>query len=247
MIGWRRACTAAALLAVTGTALAAHPFLTEDPGTQGTGRLEIELGLAGGSADPATGGRAAFFSPQLSIGVTPTLDLIAQGVWTRQTQSGGPTLFGNGDVLADVKWRFYEDDDVALGLRAGLDLPAGDANAGLGSGGLGAHALAILGITRDAWALYANAGYARARGNGRANLGVFSIALTLTDTAPWQTFVEMTTYSNPDPENGRWPAVARTGFIYSVNEWLDVDVGFQARLNSSAPRAVVLAGATFRW
>ena len=44
-------------------------------------------------------------------------------------------------------------------------------------------------------------------------------------------------YSNPTPASPQWPAVARAGVIYSVNAWLDVDAGFQARLNraSGAP------------
>jgi len=247
--GALRACVATVALGAAGCAFAAHPLLTEDPGTLGTGRVQVELGLAAGSGDPATGGNAALFSPQLSLGATPTLDLIAQGVWTRQTQTGVPAVFGNGDVLADLKWRFHEADELALAVRAGLDLPTGDPDNGFGSGGLGAHAIAIVGITREAWALYANAGYARAHANGggRTNLGFFSAALVRTDTAPWQTFVEVASYSNPDPGQSRWPAVARTGFIYSVSEWLDLDVGFQARLNASAPRAVFLAGATIRW
>lgn len=243
-----RACVAATALATAATAFAAHPLLTEDPGTLGTGHVQVELGLAAGTADPATGGNAALFSPQLSIGATPTLDLILQGVWTRQTQAGVPTLFGGGDVLADVKWRFLESDDVAWGVRAGLDLPTGDPDSGLGNGAVGAHVIAIVGVTRDAWSLYANAGYARARGSAaRSNLGAFSVALMRTDMAPRQAFVEMATYSNPDPDNRRWPVIARTGFIYTVSESLDLDVGFQARLNASAPRAVILAGATFRW
>ncbi|MFO1412569.1 MAG: hypothetical protein U1F10_01365 [Burkholderiales bacterium] len=243
-----RTAIAAATLLATGHAMAAHPFLTEDPGTLGTGKMQVELGLAAGSADPAVGGNAALFSPQLSIGVTPTLDLIGQGVWTRQTQSGGPTLYGGGDVLADFKWRFFENDDYALAVRAGLDLPAGDPDIGFGTGGVGAHVLAIVGVTRDTWAFYGNAGYARAHGSGtRNNLGVFSAAFTYTDLAPWQAFVEVAAYSNPDPAQRQWPAIARTGLIYTVNPSLDLDIGFQARLNPSAPRAVLLAGATIRW
>lgn len=243
-----RTCTAIVMALAAGHALAAHPFLTEDPGTLGPGHVQVELGLAAGDADPPAGGRAALFSPQLSIGVTETLDFIGQGVWTRQTQSGAPTLFGGGDVLADFKWRFFDSDDFALAVRAGFDLPAGDPEAGFGNGGVGGHALAIVGVTRDTWALYANAGYARARGSGsRANLGAFSAAFAYTDMAPWQAFVEVATYTNPDPSIGQWPAIARTGLIYTVNPSLDLDVGFQARLNPSAPRAVLLAGLTMRW
>ena len=64
---------------------------------------------------------------------------------------------------------------------------------------------------------------------------------------PWRTFIEATAVSNPDPQVAQWPAVARTGLIYSATSWLDLDVGYQARLNRSATREVWLIGATLRW
>jgi hypothetical protein len=223
-------------------------MITEDPGTLGTGRIELELGLAAGQGDPTINGRAVAFNPQLSLGVAPTVDLIAQAAWLNQMPAQGPTLAGMGDTLADFKWRFFESKTLAFAVRAGLDLPTGDSATGLGAGAPGYHALAVASVALGGYAIYANAGYARTRQPGtRANLGFLSVALTRPDDAPVQTFVEMAMFSNPDPANPQWPAVARTGVIYSVNAWLDVDAGFQARLNRSATRAVWLAGATLRW
>ena len=231
-----------------GPALAAHPFITEDPGTLGTGRIEIELGAAAREGAPDVDGRETGFFPQLSLGVAPNVDLIALGTWVRQAPAQRPTLFGSGDLLLDVKWRFYESDTLGLAVRAGVDLPAGDSDTGLGSGRVGWHATAIAGWTLGDYAVYANAAYARTQQPGvRANLGTFSIAVTRPDDAPLRTFIEAATTSNTDPGNAQWPAVVRTGLIYTVNEWLDVDVGFQARLNRAATRQVWLAGATFRW
>ncbi len=246
---WRRAGAAAAFAACAcGPALAAHPFITEDPGTQGVGRYELELGAAMRQGAPDVDGTEAGFFPQLSIGVLPNLDLIAQSVWLRQAPAGGPRVFGSGDLLADVKWRFYESEPLKLAVRAGFDLPAGDGGDVGGSGRVGYHATAIAGLTFGDYAVYANAIYARASQPGtRANLGAFSVALTRPDDDPLKTFVEAATYSNPDPDKAQWPAVARTGLIYTVTPWLDVDAGFQARLNRAATRAVWLAGATFRW
>jgi len=105
-----------------------------------------------------------------------------------------------------------------------------------------------LGVKFGSYAVYANAACARTRQPGaRADLGLVSVALTRPDDAPLRTFVEAATFSNADPGNPQWPAVARAGLIYTVNAWLDVDAGFQARLNRSATRAVWLAGATLRW
>jgi hypothetical protein len=244
---WAPLFTALALV-LARPAFAAHPFITEDPGTVGTGRIELELGMAAGQGDPSVGGRVVAFTPQLSLGIAPTVDLIAQVIWLDQRPAQAPSLAGNADTLADFKWRFFESDTLALAVRAGLDLPTGDSTVGLGAGMLGYHAIAIVGATFGGYALYANAAYVRTRQSAtRANLGLFSIALTRPDDAPLRTFIEFASFTNVDPTNTQMPAVARTGLIYTVNAWLDVDAGFQARLNRSATRAVWLAGATLRW
>lgn len=223
-------------------------MLTEDPGTLGSGKMELELGLAALTGDPSINGRSVSFAPQLSIGATPAVDFIVQGIWLSQSSSAAPTVFGSGDTVADIKWRFFDRDDVQLAVRAGLDLPTGDSATGLGAGTTGVHAIAVAGWILGDCAIYANAAYARTRAaDTRANLFAVSVALTRPDDAPLRSFIEAAAYSNPDPSNPQWPAVARTGIIYSVNAWLDVDAGFQARLNRSAPRAAFLAGATLRW
>ncbi|MFO1305097.1 MAG: transporter [Burkholderiales bacterium] len=244
----RSRALAVVALALPALAHAAHPFVTEDPGTQGTGHFELELGFGAFNGDPSIPGRTNAFAPQFSIGVLDNVDLIAQAVRVSQTPADGATLVGQGSMLLDVKWRFKETDDYALGVRAGLDLPVGDASDNLASGQLGAHAIGILSVTVGEYAVYANAGYAFTRQpNTRRNVGAFSIALTRPDDKPLRGFVEAATYANPDPSRSLWPAFARAGAIWSVNEWLDVDAGVQARLNSAAARVGLLAGMTLRW
>ena len=51
------------------------------------------------------------------------------------------------------------------------------------------------------------------------------IALTRPDDAPWQTFIEAAIASNPDPAISQWPAIARTGAIYTVVEGFDIVKG----------------------
>lgn len=243
----RRLALALALCAAPA-AHAAHPFITEDPGTQGKGRFELELGLAWRQGDPSVQGREFAFAPQLSYGIVDDLDLIVQAFWFNQSPAQGPAVIGNGDTALDVKWRFYESDAFAAGVRAGLDLPTGNSDKGLGAGKAGWHAIAIGSVTFGEYAVYGNLAYAYTRAPGtRSNLGAASIALTRPDERPLRGFVEVAAFSNPDPSNAQWPAVARAGGIYTVSEWLDLDAGFQARLNKSATRAAWLLGATVRW
>lgn len=244
----RTLAVAVLALALPALAHAAHPFLTEDAGTQGTGRFELELGFGAFNGDPSIPGRNNLFAPQFSIGVLDNLDLIAQVVRVSQTPTDGATLVGQASTLLDLKWRFQETEGYALGVRAGLDLPASDGSDGLASGQLGAHVIGIASLKAGDYAVYANAAYVFTRQpNTRRNVGAFSIALTRPDDKPLRGFVEAAAYANPDPSRSTWPAFARTGAIYSVNDWLDVDAGVQARLNSAAARIGLLAGMTVRW
>jgi hypothetical protein len=244
-----RAAAALITLVLSAIANAAHPILTEDPGTQGAGKFELELGFAARQGDPSIPGRSNVFAPQFSIGVTDSLDLIGQAFWVSQTPTQAPTVLGDGDTALDFKWRFYQKDNLAFAVRAGLDVPTGDVSTGLGAGELGGHAIGVVGITFGDYAVYANAAYAYTRTPGsRSNLGAFSVALTRQpDDSPLRTFIEAATSSNPDPANTQWPAIARTGFIYTVVDGFDVDAGIQTRLNKSAARWAWLVGATLRW
>jgi hypothetical protein len=230
-------------------ARAAHPFLTEDPGTQGKGRAELELGFAADQGDPTYGGRGLLFSPQISYGLADNLDFIVQGFWQSQSPAGAPTVRGIGNTLVDLKGRLYEaDGPLALAVRAGVDLPTGDDATGIGGGEMGMHVLGIAGWQYPDFSVYANAGYALVRQPGtRRNIGFFSVAVSTPEDAPWRTFIEAAAYSNTDPARTQWPALARTGIIYKVTNGLDVDVGVQLRLDPSATRVSWLAGATWHW
>ena len=116
------------------------------------------------------------------------------------------------------------------------------------TGRAGFHAIAIAGWQAAGVNVNANLAYARVNQPGaRPNLFGASVAVVGPNASPWRTFIEASAISNPDAHDTLWPAVARTGLIVTVAKWLDLDVGYQARLTKSAPRQVWLAGATFHW
>ena len=70
-------------LALPALANAAHPFVTEDPGTQGAGHYELELGFGAFDGDPSIPGRFSAFAPQLSTPCTPArASRTRAGTWT---------------------------------------------------------------------------------------------------------------------------------------------------------------------
>jgi hypothetical protein len=238
----------AAALASAPAAFAAHPMLTEDPATQGTGHLELELGQAFARGDPLQGGQGTEFGPQLTYGAAPTLDLIVRTTWLTQAPADAPKTSGWGDSLLDFKWRFYEAEQRALAVRAGADIPTGDAARGLGQGTAGFHVIGVAGWQFEHVNVDANVAYFRVRQTGvRGDVPVVSAAIVGPNASPWRTFIETAASANPDASNPQWPAVARTGLIVTVANGLDLDAGYQARLDRSATRQIWLLGATLRW
>jgi hypothetical protein len=176
-------------------AFAAHPFITEDPGTVGTGRIELELGTAAGQGDPSLAA-ASGVRPQLSLGTTPAFDLIAIGMVA-------DACAGLRSLAADTlrfKWRFSKRY-VGARRRAGLDLPTGDSIVGLGAGTLGYHAIASR----------ATSGLRRTRTpptQARANPHAakprpLSIALTRPDDAPLRPYRIASFTARSNQSNGR--------------------------------------------
>ncbi len=247
-VHWSRIASAAALAAAFGLAPpveAAHPMLTEDTGTQGAGRFELELGL---ETAKEGGVRTFEFGPQLSYGLAERFDVIVRPTWLHLSGNGATTR-GVGDADVDFKWRAIELDALTFGLRAGVGLPVGDADRGLSTGEPSYHATLIASFDAEPVAFHANLGFNRLGDvDGlRRNLVSVSIAAVWTVREGLRLTAEVGTGTNSDPESRTWPTVARFGVIATVDEHWDVDIGVQPRLNRAAPDLVVLAGATLRW
>jgi len=244
-----RHCALPVLFACALDAFAAHPLISEDTGTQGAGKFELELG----NAWTRDGGERAYeFGPQLSYGILPDLDGIVRPTWIalRTAGDGATTARGAGDTAVDVKWRFYEAGAVSVATRAGIDAPTGDAARGLGAGKATYHVLAAVSVDAAPLALHANLGYTRARGDALTRRDVFhaSTAAVMTIDSGWQLLLyDIAVDTNPDRAQSTPTGVVRIGAIYTVRQGCDVDFGYQARLNHAAPARVLLAGLTLRW
>jgi hypothetical protein len=229
---------------------AAHPLITEDTATQGSGKFELEVG----NAWTRDGSDRSFeLGPQLSYGILPQLDAILRPTWLDQRSTiDGETVHarGAGDTAADLKWQFFRRDKLSLAVRAGVNAPTGDANRGLGSGKPTYHGLLAASIDLAPLALHANIGYTRNRADPteRRDLYHASAAAVWTVNEAWRVLlVELAADTNVDKTRSVWPAVSRAGAIYNVKKGFDIDIGYQARLNRAAASEVLLVGVTARW
>lgn len=220
-----------------GPAHAAHPLLTEDTGTQGSGRWQLEA-----NAERQRDGSASstVWGTTLSYGVRDNTDL----------QVGIPIVSGEGkgDMAIDVKWRFHEQGPLSFGLKPGITLPTGDERRGLGTGKLTFGTLAILSYEPEGWSFHTHAGYRRNRNllGERETLLHYSASLWLKVGEQLKLVSDLAFDTNPDRSSSTALRQWVLGFIYSVSKDLDLSVGYR-RGNAPAVDRAVGAGVTLRW
>jgi len=273
-----RACFAIRLLLTSSFILlpsslgwAAHPFITDDTGTQGAANWQLELqadfsrneSTADVGAGPVEQRRkVSAFTPVLSYGILDNLDVQLGLTRLRQhtTENGIVTAdaSGMGDAALELKWRFYEANGLSLGLKPGLLLPSGDENRGLGTGRTSWGVTVIAAYEAEPWTFLGNIAYTQARyklaqdaANSRSDLWRVSGGVAYALTGEVRLVGELGARTNESKNDAFLPGsngqFAMVGVIYSPGKNLDLDAGFRKNLNNAEFDKAFLVGATFRW
>lgn len=234
-----RLLPAAAAALFSASAFAAHPLITEDTGTQGLARHQLEV--FGEESKDDTGRRDEVYSGVLSYGVAGTADAQLGVPWHR---NGGD---GIGDVSLDLKWRFFERNALSLALKPGITLPTGDEGDGRGTGKTTWGSLLIVSYAPGAVALHAHAGYRRNENTlgERETLHQLAAAATY-QVAAVRIVGELTRETNPAP-GGRIVRYATIGAIWSMTRGVDLDIGWRRGHGGAPVDEALLLGATVRW
>lgn len=246
------------LLVLPAAAWAAHPLITDDAGTQGRGKFQLEVNsqydsdkeTINGVSVKSTGGQAG---ATLSYGVIENADLVLNlpYVWGKVTQDGVSVYDEKGlsDISFEVKWRFFEKDGLSFGLKPGISLPTGDDEKGLGAGKTGYRVFLIGSKEAAPWAFHANLGYIRNenKADEEKNLWHACLATTYEVIKDLKIVGNVGIERNEEKTADNDPAFLIGGVIYSVAENIDLDAGVKYGLTSSETDLSVLAGAAFRF
>lgn len=235
-------------------ALAEHPLITDDAGTQGKGKAQLELVAEYDRAEHHGAVERTFIGPTmpvLSIGLLDDVDVVSGIAYQRTTVEDAEsrvTRSGAGDFALDVKWRFYEGGGLGLALKPGLTLPTGDDEKGLGAGKPTQRLFVIATKEAGPWAFHANAGYTRNanRAGDREALWHASVAAARAVVKDLKATANVGVDTNMDPDSRRMPAYVLGGLVYAVSESLALDVGARRSFNVAGTAYAVLAGLTIR-
>lgn len=245
------------------TAFGAHPLITDDTGTQGKGKFQMEMNGEDARGKETLNGVERRKDTQklavtLSSGSADAVDIVVgvPWLWSRVKENGATVSEGSGagDASFEVKWRFFERGGFSLGVKPGLTLPTGNEKKGLGNGrpSYGITLIATQEFERSF--LHLNVRYAHNefaldpdRESNRRDLWNGSVAAGVKIVKPLTLVANIGAETNGDKDSNTWPAFLLGGFIYSVTEDLDVDVGIKAGWNGSEDDLAVLAGVAWRF
>ena len=241
------------ILFCSPSAYAAHPLITDDAGTMGAGKAQLELNgeynhdKEEGVTTKTTQGNATF-----TYGLNESVDLVVGLPYLHvKTSDDATSTTENGfsDTALEVKWRFYEHDDLSLALKPGVTLPTGDEDKGLGAGKATYSLFFIASKEMDPWAFHLNLGYIRNENtlDEEKNLWHASIASTYALTENLKAVANLGIESNPEKLVDTDPAFLLGGLIYSVSDKLDLDCGLKYGLTGAETDYTVLAGLTWKF
>ncbi len=249
---------------------AAHPLITDDTGTQGKGKFQLELT---GQYDwddeddedvsvKYTGVEAA---ATLSFGILDNVDLVLglSYLWGKEAEKGTERrLFcdikyeettykedGIGDAGLEVKWQLFKKNGFSMALKPGISFPTGDEDRGLGTGKIGGQIFLIASREVEPFAFHANLGYIRNENDAdeREDIWHASLAATCEVVKDLSLVANVGIERNLDDTADNDPVFFVGGIIYSVTENFDVDLGVKVGLNNPETDISALAGLAFRF
>jgi hypothetical protein len=249
-------------LSLTLPAYAAHPLATDDTGTQGKLKFQVETTAEFGwdketSNNSTTKSDYQTLNVAVTAGVLDSLDLVLSYPYTWQhSEDNTGTLFDNSglnDLSLALKWRFLELGPASFALKPSVTFPTASRDRYLGTGRPAYGATLISTVEFKPVAVHANIGYTNQqytdadKDGSRHHLWNLSLAGSVEVMKGLQLVAEIGTVTNPDTANTTWPTFMTGGVIYSVIENLDVSLGVKGGLTAPETDIALLAGVTFRF
>ncbi|KVK81274.1 hypothetical protein WS90_15890 [Burkholderia cepacia] len=239
---------AASALLAPFDALATHPLVSDDTGTQGNAHGQFEFN-AEETSKQEENGRHQLWNATLTRGFGERVDLYVNVPYTHLQTRSDEHGAGLGDVEVGMKWRFAEHGPLSVALKPKLTTPTGNDRRGLGTGraGAGATLLAQLDVARFSFLANAGITYQPNRQGDLTSIWAVSGAAIYKATDKLQIVADIGTSRNTESGAGANPAFAIAGAIYSPKPWLDLDIGYRRGLNDQTYDHSVMGGVTVRW
>jgi opacity protein-like surface antigen len=245
--------SAVVVLVSAHAAFAQHPLITDDAGTLGKGKSQVEINAEYDSDRDS--GAIQHTTPALwafTYGVRNSVDVIISVPYLWESTHGpGSTgsLNGFGDLAVAAKWRFYEKKGLGLALKPGITLPTGDKDKELGTGKTTYSLYFIATQEVDLWAFHLNLGYIANENEigQRVSIWHVSVASEVEVAKDLKLVANTGIQRNAEKDSNTNPAFLLGGLIYSITSNCDIDAGYKYGLTGPEVDHAVMAGVTFHF
>ncbi|OGW27259.1 MAG: hypothetical protein A2X59_07490 [Nitrospirae bacterium GWC2_42_7] len=225
---------------------AAHPLITDDTGTQGKGKFQMEVNAEYASD---SGNTETALGVSLSAGLLENLDAVIGLPYIFLKEKDDAGEWGREDGISDLsvslKWRFYERDGLSFAVKPGMTLPTGDEEE-LGEGKATYSLFLITTKELEPFTLHLNLGYIANRKEVR-DIWHFCMAGEYAATKRLKIVGNIGGETNPDSASSVHPLFVLGGLIYKLTDSFDIDFGVKAGLNKAEADYTLLAGIAFRF
>ena len=245
-------------LVVPSLVFAGRPLITDDAGTMGKGKFQVELGLEVSDHRQDDDGVVAkeektSAATTVYYGILENVDVILGLPYEKtKAREDGETVHneeGFTDVTLGVKWRFYEKDGFAMALKPGLSFPTGNDEKGLGTGRVTYGMLFIATKELGSFAFHLNAGYKR-NDNGtdeRKDIWGADLAVEAKVLKGLTLVCNAGIITNTDKESYTAPAFVLGGLSFSITESVGIDLGYKRGLNEAEADNTYIGGLTVKF
>jgi hypothetical protein len=255
---WFAGALLTVVLMLPYVSFAARPLVTDDSGTLGKGKYQVEFGMetfswkdrGDGVKIEETGTEA---SGVFTYGILDNVDVVAgfPYAWGKVKENSTTAFDANrlSDISLEAKWRFYEKNGFGLALKPGITLPMGNYKKGFGTGRATYGLTFIASKEIEPFGFHFNAGYTRNENkvDERKDLYAASVAATYEMIKGLNAVGNIGFERNADPTVQTTPAFALVGLNYSVNDHIMLDAGYRFGLNKQEVDYAIIAGVTFNF
>lgn len=244
---------AVTLLSLANHASAAIPLITDDTGTQGRGKFQLELfGEYEHDKEERITTKNSNLALTLTYGISDPVDIILSvpyQFWHTEESESTAKENGLSDMTIEVKWRFYEKEGLSFALKPGLTIPTGDEERGLGTGKVTYYLYFIASKEMNPWAFHLNLAYIRNENkeDERKDIWHASLASTVDVMKNVKLVGDVGAESNPERSSSTPAVYILGGLIYALRENLDIGLGVRAGLTKPETDIAVRGGVTWKF
>ena len=240
-------------LLASSPVFAAIPLITDDTGTQGKGRFQLELsGEYGHDEEESVANKSSEISATLTYGIIDPVDIVLSipyQAWRTDDSVSETRGSGVSDLAIEAKWRFYEKEGFSFAVKPGFTVPTGDEEKDLGNGEMTYYLYFIASKEINPWAFHFNLAYIRNenREGDRKDIWHASLASTVDVIKDLKLVGDIGLETNPEGSSNTPPAYVLGGVIHSLTGNLDIGLGLKVGLTKPDTNVAVRGGMSYKF